>query len=260
LINALLNISEHQFYENIISTNVNDIEMIYDYLEKIKVKFQVYSTKIELVQKNFKEKSLDNRLNNLKSYVKFDGDVEKKDFFVSEKDFLKDLRFVSIILNNENCNCKFFHWNLFSKYDSIRVFIQCLKYFISVIARDHGNDDCNDETIYRSMRDLLEVIFKLVTHSFEFNQNFLEQGLFQCLIDFFDNQSLLEFLYDGYINILAKTISIFYCLCRQLFYNGKTLKKEKEIVNLAGVFKTLQKSRDIIEILTNKETDYLDKW
>ncbi len=92
-------------------------------------------------------------------------------------------------------------------------------------------------------------------HSFEFNQSFLDQGLFQSFIDFFANQNLLEFLFDGYINILSKTISVFYCFCRQIFYSTASQKRQKIVENEFSTFRTLRKSRDIIENLTNNEFD-----
>jgi len=252
-INVLLNMSEHQFYENIVFTNENRLETIMEFLEKLKLKFHIYSDQITRVENNLKEKSLKNRLTNLKSSVKLDFDAEKDDFFVCKNDFLKDLRFVSIILNNEN-NCKYFEWDLFSKCGSFQVYTQCFNYFIGIIDKNYKEDD-NDETVFRSLRDLLEVIFKLAYHSFEFNQSFLDQGLFQSFIDFFANQNLLEFLFDGYINILSKTISVFYCFCRQIFYSTASQKRQKIVENEFSTFRTLRKSRDIIENLTNNEFD-----
>jgi hypothetical protein len=252
-INVLLNMSEHQFYDNIIFTNANRLEMILEFLEKLKLKFPIHSDQITRVENNLKEKSLKNRLSSLKSSVNLDFDEEKDDFFICKNDFLKDLRFVSIILNNEN-NCKYFEWDIFSKYGSFQVYTQCFSYFIGIIDKNYKEAD-NDETVFRSLRDLLEVIFKLAYHSFEFNQNFLDQGLFQIFIDFFDNQNLLEFLFDGYINILSKTISIFYCFCRQIFYNSASQKRQKIVENEFSTFRTLRKSRDIIENLTNNEFD-----
>jgi hypothetical protein len=42
-INVLLNMSEHQFYENIVFTNEIRLETILEFLEKLKLKFQIKS-------------------------------------------------------------------------------------------------------------------------------------------------------------------------------------------------------------------------
>jgi hypothetical protein len=49
-INVLINMSEHQFYENIVFTNENRLETILEFLEKLKLKFHIYSDQITRVE------------------------------------------------------------------------------------------------------------------------------------------------------------------------------------------------------------------
>ena len=75
-----------------------------------------------------------------------------------------------------------------------------------------------EETVHRLLRDLLEIIFRLVQQSKKYNEHFLDEGMFMLIVTFLDKKLLIEFLFENYVNTLSKVIAVFYWLCKKLYY------------------------------------------
>lgn len=145
ILDILLRMSEHKFYGNI-SIEINELELIYIRLDELINSHSLNTNKLKLIKENIKGDSIEERLCHLE--IKFLENVKE-----TNVTFLKDLRFISILLNNGKC----FQWTLFSRFDSFRVFVNILKNYVLVLRRNHFDDE---ETVYRSLRDLLEIIYK----------------------------------------------------------------------------------------------------
>ena len=247
-----LKMSEHKLYGNIDFTNeFNDINQISNSLNSIKIRDNTVldSYKLKMIESNLKELSIQERLKQLDSSS------------IEETSVLKDVRFISILLNNQNSSI-YFDWNLFTQYKSFRAFTRILEYFIDKLKQHntHNDDIDADQTIYRPLRDVLEIIYKIGSHSMRFSRNFLEQNLIKIILDLFNKENLIEFLYESYVPILIKLVSIFYFLAKQALYSKVSNNNlyDDEIVSL-GIIK---KCRNKFERLTKSDQslDNLEKF
>jgi hypothetical protein len=111
----------------------------------------------------------------------------------------------------------------------------------------------NDQDI-GMLRDVLQIINKLMTHSYAFIESFLKSDLLQVIIDLFDNLDLIEHLYDNQVHILAKIIGIFFNLCKHTYYTTK-VERSRLIKNVKKSFRILRKSRDFIKKISQNENN-----
>ena len=210
LADTLLKLSEHKFYDKITFTAEASMANLVDSLSLTQLVDPV-------VNKNLQEVSVAERVKYLTASDK------SVDVLVRDEKFVKDLRFISILLNNSESRAKFAYWHVFAPPHSFRVFTRILDFYARSLD-SHVDDDAKEATVYRPMRDLLEIVYKLAQHSMAYTQLFLDEGLFRILVRIFENKALVEFLFDGYVNILAKIISLFYCACKQVYYSEHAKK------------------------------------
>ena len=107
-----------------------------------------------------------------------------------------------------------------------------------------------EELLQRLLRDILEIVFQLVQKSSTFRESFLNNGMLMIFIKFFEHEKLVEFLFKAYVNTLSKIMSIFFWLCRKLYYVND---KSEYITNETNVISVLIKERDAIEALSMQE-------
>jgi hypothetical protein len=84
----------------------------------------------------------------------------------------------------------------------------------------------------------------------EFSRLFLEANLLRVIVDLFDNETLVEFLYHNHSTILVKCVSVFYFLCKEALYCKKSNDDLYEN-ETSCVIRILINHRDRIELLSN---------
>ena len=158
-------------------------------------------------------------------------------------EFAADLRFISIQLNNQE---QYAHWHLFYTCQSYTIFTKWFGHiFMSLgLLDDESLDNYNDEIL----RDLLEIIFKMVSRSLKFNDHFICEGLFQHILNLFENQRLMQYLHFNFIQILFKVLRIFYYLSKNIYFSDECVK----YVNINTLKGRLKAN---IEFLKNLSTD-----
>ena len=158
-------------------------------------------------------------------------------------EFAADLRFISMQLNNQE---QFAHWDLFYACQSYTIFTKWFgQIFMSLgLLDDESLDNYNDEIL----RDLLEIIFKMASRSLKFNDHFICEGLFQHILNLFENQRLMQYLHYNFIQILFKVLRIFYYLSKNIYFSD-------ECVNYVNINTLKGRLKANIEFLKNLSTD-----
>jgi hypothetical protein len=182
-------------------------------------------------------------------HVYVNGQLDKDKI---DKDWaiFKELRHLSILLNNsKETSSIHIQWSYFQANDLFKTFSGILKHFLNILKNVSLSEDNYDQdtadAIFRPLRDLLEIIYKLISYAPEFCGSFLEAGLFRAIIDFFDIERLLEFFYDNNITIFVKIIGIFYSLCKEI--SSDQIKQEPNFLDI------LRRSRDKIDFLCKRD-------
>ena len=104
------------------------------------------------------------------------------------------------------------------------------------------------------LRDVLQIISKLMTHSYDFIESFLRCNRLQVIIDLFDKLDLIEHLYNNEVHILAKIIGIFFNLCKLTYYTTN-VPSRRLIKNVRKSFRILRRSRDFIKQISQNENN-----
>jgi len=147
--------------------------------------------------------------------------------------FLTCLNSISIHLNklsitNSNNNEILINWNAFTQYDSLKIFSLLFEFTIKKQLHqtnsksDENTDGFNERLICGPFKDLLEILSRLSIRSLEFVKHFVEFNMFQVFVMLFQNQTLVEFLFESQFLILIRLLNIFYQICLYLVYFERT--------------------------------------
>ena len=126
-----------------------------------------------------------------------------------------DLRCIAMKVNVE-----FTAWHLFYEYDSYKIFTIWFKRLFETIQKDVFS---LDGTIFEILRDLLEIIFKIASRRIKLCDLFCDAGLFDHILSFYSNDSLMRLICDHRTAILIKVMRIFYFLSRSICFSSRIL-------------------------------------
>ena len=157
------------------------------------------------------------------------------------------LNFISVELNH-SCDVKAAVWTFFDVNSHFSALAACLEYLIRTLVNFKLNAF---EMCEKNLKNLLEIIHKLVSHSFDFGNKFLESGMLNLIVDVFKNTKLLKHLYQQVPAYLYKIVGIFFHLSRFSMLSG--LDKGKMLRNYEDAFSDLRKSRDEIKKMSEEE-------
>ena len=167
------------------------------------------------INSNLKENSVQERLKNFN--LIFNQCQNRETVVETHKiRIFADIKFLSII-SNENRN-DFFYFDLFNQQNFLAILTSLFDYFLNILYQSDQDDYDSLESIHSPFRDLLEIVVKLVQCSMKFCEEFLKFGFLKMILQFFENSNLVKTLFECYIHIMKKVISIFYYLCKSLYF------------------------------------------
>ena len=239
-------LSQNKTYDKIQKTSENDFDEILTRLENA---HPVNFSEIQCIRSNLRKRSLQDQLSSIR---RINEHIDHLDQIFRDETILNEIREVSLILNNNYAS--FFYWDLFLHRDLIIVFSRLFaSSFTNILYQTDNNNYVDVARAKRPFIHLLEIILRLVHISFHFGELFLEQDVFRMLIQFFANPSLVRFYYEFDAPMLRKICSLFYCLCKTVYYSNTLIFDD-------AVFSTLRSLRDIIETLWESEKNYKSKF
>ncbi len=112
-----------------------------------------------------------------------------KDFIEGDEAFCNDLHFVSLELNNNN---QFFDEKLFFSCNSFSFLAKLFAFYIEIIHRTANGADEDMDLHTGQMRDLFEIVFRLVQRSMKISECFLAHGMIKTILKIFDNQKAVS--------------------------------------------------------------------
>ena len=237
LLRILTKLSEHQWFNRINFSNGHE-------LDAIELIFKQSSTP-EIIRNNLRQNSLQKILGNLQNLPSTFNDWPQ---------IRSDISFVSIILNHaqEDEKASFYYWHLFASFSLFQTFVNYLSSLIQSMKTFKDEDAI--EKRERELREILEIIYKLMSHSYSYCESFLSSNLLQIIINLFENLDLVKCLYNNHVPILAKVIGVFFNLCKHAHYTTR-VETIQILRNEARAFSTLRRSRDTFKSLSQDKID-----
>ena len=237
LLRILTKLSEHQWFNRINFSSGHELDVIELMLAKSKT--------LEKVTNNLRQTSLQKILGNLQNLPSTFNDWPQ---------IRSDISFVSIILNHaqEDEKASFYYWHLFASFSLFQTFVNYLSSLIQSMKTFKDEDAI--EKRERELREILEIIYKLMSHSYSYCESFLSSNLLQIIINLFENLDLVKFLYNNHVPILAKVIGVFFNLCKHAHYTTR-VETSQILRNEARAFSTLRRSRDTFKSLSQDKID-----
>ena len=241
----VLNLSESRFYDKL-HLDDTSLKEINDLLNEFASKASNTQLKmVKLVQANLNERSVERRLKNFKIYL------TNLDGLLSNETYFEDLRFLSKELNNNN---QYFETRLFFKHDSFTILAQLLEHYFDVIHQKSEEKDADLEDECDQMRDLFEIIFKLVQRSMTITEAFLALGMCKPFLKLFDHHAAIYFLFDRNKINLQKITRIFYNLSKQIYYS----ENSEKYINATADVDILRRTFDLFDSLNNFKEEKCD--
>ena len=227
----VVKLSESKYYGKL-NFDMCSLEKITAVLDDLSLKLTGgFLASIKTVQSNLNENTIEDRLVNFNKLLNNINNLEEH-----RENVIKDLSFLSKELNFNN---QYFETSLYFKHDSFAVLTQLFGYFIGVI--EDSESDPNP------IRDLCEIIFKLVQRSMIISDAFLAKSIFKIILKLFDNTSALKFFFDRYKFILYRICRIFYYVCKQIFY----IEKSNKYINGLSAISLLKKTSEALSSWTD---------
>ena len=236
LLRILTKLSEHQWFNRINFSSGHELDVI-------ELIFKQSSTP-EIIRNNLRQNSWQTILGNLQNLSSTFNDWPQ---------IRNDISFVSIILNHaqEDEKASFYYWNLFAPFSLFQTFANYLSHLIQSM----NNLDEDAMAMHeRELREILEIIYKLMSHSYSYCESFLSSNLLQIIINLFENLELVKCLYNNHVPILAKVIGVFFNLCKHAHYTTR-VETSQILRDEARAFSTLRRSRDTFKSLSQNEID-----
>ena len=160
----------------------------------------------------------------------------------NENSFLYDLKVLSFYLNaskNESID-----WNLIKEFDLIKILVRLFSIFLDKL---NENLDDDEEFVGDSFKNLLEIINKISMHSIRFVEDFYMNGLFTLFLSYFQNRSIVQFLFDAYVIIFIKFLNVFCQICKyRAYFDSIKILSESELTILI-------KTRDLLEVISRND-------
>ena len=108
--------------------------------------------------------------------------------------FKQNLNYISKILNGNQS--KSFDWEIFGQFDSFRFFSQLFEFLFNHFDKKLSNQEENLEEFISLLRDIVEIIFRLVRRPLKYEHNFIKHGLFHTILKIFGKISLVKFKFE----------------------------------------------------------------
>ena len=238
ILGIALNLSESKFYDKLafVVTPLQEINELLDNLTLNCANSQLNT--IKLIKTNLNGKSIEERLRILQN-------LENNNYndLLCDVNFINDLRLLSKELTNnpQLCVSPIFH-----ACDSFRIFTHILNGYFKLIHRKTSQNDMDLDTKTEQIRDLLQIIYKLVQRSMNNSEAFLAQGIFHVFLRLFNNQQALRLLFVESKFMVHKIVRIFYNLSKQFAYSNNS----KDFVNETSDVETLKQTCRLFEELT----------
>ena len=156
------------------------------------------------------------------------------------KTFLNDLEFISIEMNGKQCES--FDFQIFVKFDSFGFLV---RFFSLLIKQIDVEQEDNDETYEMILKDLLEIFYELLRHrSLNYVENFVKENMFEEILVFLSDSTLVEYFFDRYVSMFYKIMCIFQDITRGIHFI--TLYSDSNFI-----FKYFSKDTDYLTTLNN---------
>ena len=95
--------------------------------------------------------------------------------------FLKDLRFISNLLNGKtSINSEFIDMNKFCQYNTFEFFMRLLRFLLNKLF-DRDNERLRDELVL-VLNDLLNISSRIMERKWLYHGNFLREGIFEVCV------------------------------------------------------------------------------
>ena len=242
-------LTEHKWFDKINFSNEHSFEHVELNLQAKILALENARKCLENARNNLNQKSLQEILEH------FQEEPLPENFNDQFKD---NIQFLSIILNNnaKEDERSFLYWNLFKPLPLFHTFTKYLSHLIQNIPVIKNPEEHVDavENEMPKMRYILEIIYKIMSYSYDYCESFLEASLLIEIINLFNKLDLLKYLYNNHVPILAKVIGIFFNLCKHAHYTRREFETSR-IGEETRSFSTLRKSRDTIKELSQEELD-----
>ena len=142
-----------------------------------------------------------------------------------------------------------FEWKQFIRHDSFKIVCSLLQ-DLSEIILNSESFELVAETVYDSIKILLEIVFYLAKISNEFVELFKEQNMFNVILSIFESLSLIEFLFFGYMILLTKINAVLFSFCKNIFHSNDNAK-----INVKRVSKFFRKRVFLLKNYAKKRID-----
>jgi hypothetical protein len=170
--------------------------------------------------------------------IKFKDNEKNIHLLIKDDEFLRNLRYISVCLNNTENNS--FQWDLLDEFNLFQILTKLLEYYFNTLKE---NED--DDRTFRPLTDLLEIIYKISHRSLKFVAKFINLNMLEMFIHLVQNLRLIEFLFEAFLNVLSKMLNIFYYISKtQLHIMDQNFSLTSEHFNI------LRNARDLIEKLS----------
>ena len=250
ILHIILNLSECSTYETLDYSEVSSTQLIAR-LDELDGNFSQQNLKLfSLIRAQLNEQSFTSILRNFDRLHETDQNVTN---LIQEASFFKNIRFLSLTLTKNNN--RYYYSSLFSRYNSYAIFSKILGHFICTLRNVYQNDDMDlDEVLYRPFRDLLDIIFQIgEIPLMKYNDSFLRQGVLKMIVQLFSDYLLVDFLFDGYLNIIFKLIRVFFRMSINIFYSSSPPGEYEHGIDDKQALEVLIRTRNKVETLEENE-------
>ena len=233
LLQVILSLSENNFNDKII-LNKNENVTLFDTLNLIDKKYPNQIIIHEIVA-NLRQNSFE------KCLISF-NEIVLNEKQMKNIQFLKDLRFISNLLNGKtSINSEFIDMNKFCQYNTFEFFMRLLRFLLNKLF-DRDNERLRDELVL-VLNDLLNITSRIMERKWLYHGNFLREGIFEVCVDFVyeRNYTVVQLLFNEYPHVLDKLMRTFLRMCQFIYYNRPNMS-----IDEMRTFRILRKSRDIL--------------
>ena len=172
--------------------------------------------------------------------------------------FKQNLNYISKILNGNQS--KSFDWEIFGQFDSFRFFSRLFEFLFDRFDKMLYNQDENLEEFIDLLKDIVEIIFRLVRRPLKYERNFIKYGMFQIILKIFENILLVKFIYELNLSILYKTVCIFIDISKFIYYESIREGKRFEYFDTeSNSFLILNQAKDVLYDLHNQTDPSTDE-
>ena len=171
--------------------------------------------------------------------------LEINENLLRNQTFIKDLRNISVLLNDQNKERTPVNVNVFIKHNAFNFLTKLFAFLLDDLKQTHMHDDSTSQ--YELLRDFLEIAKQIVYRAGAYHniEYFLRENILQITLDLLKDEAAVRFLFQSSLNSLSKIICLFYRACRKLYFN-KQFGLFYEYVHAQKIEYILVNARDLL--------------